>query len=147
MLSIFLVVLIVYGGITGAQKAAASAAQALAEARAAYDQGLANLRAEPTSAQRRSEALQLGRAYCELTRSGKGVTLYDEVAVMNDLNAAVGGATSLVKAEDAAGLRDLEVTATPSIESRLAVLMQLREKGLIDEVELKERKAEILREV
>jgi hypothetical protein len=69
-------------------------------------------------------------------RDSKGQTVFDEVALMNDLNAACAGA--LVSA-----------TPTPAgdIEERLAKLQSLKEKGLIDDSDYKQRKQELMAQI
>jgi hypothetical protein len=94
------------------------------------------------SDKRKAEALKaardayLGRQYSALTRQGKNVTIYDEMALMNDINAACAGAGSSPKRQE----RD-------SVEDRLARLSDLRSKGLIDEREHEERRRRILDEI
>lgn len=121
-------------------RAAARELEAQAEARAAYEQSLVELKSNPASADIRQRTLQLGRAYSNLTRSSQGVTLFDEVALMNDINAACGGVALAAKSEPAA-------PAKASIEERLARLGELRVQGLIDEEEYSARRQKILDEV
>ena len=52
------------------------------KAREAYQTALANLRSNPSNPHLREEALHLGRVYSHLTRNRRGVTLFDEVALM-----------------------------------------------------------------
>ena len=66
-------------------------AKALQKAKQDYHDSLANLSRDPTNAALRKTTLSLGRAYSDLTRKRKGVTLFDEVALMNDIGAACGG--------------------------------------------------------
>jgi hypothetical protein len=115
------------------------AAKALADARAAYQSSLTRLKSNPTNADLRQRTLSLGRVYSNLTRSKKGVTLFDEVALMNDINAACAGAVTASPS-----------TQTPSrqtIEQRLAKLSDLKAKGLIDDQEYNSRRQKILDEV
>jgi hypothetical protein len=106
----------------------------------AYQRSLSRLKAAPTNANLRQQALQLGRAYSNLTRNKKGVTLFDEVALMNDINAACAGAATL---------RNVEVASVPTqpVEERLNKLAALKAKGLIDEAEYQARRHKILDEV
>jgi hypothetical protein len=67
-------------------------AKARDRARIAYQDALARLKRDPANPDLREETLYLGRAYSNLTRSRKGVTLFDEVALSNDINAACAGA-------------------------------------------------------
>lgn len=70
-------------------------------ARKKYAESLELLRAEPTSPRLRQESLALGRRYSRLTRNGQGVSLYDEMAIKNDIDAACAGA--IREAEQAVG--------------------------------------------
>jgi hypothetical protein len=86
---------------------------------------LQRLKAEPNNPERRQEALRLGRAYSNLTRNKKGVTVYDEVALKNDIDAACAGAARV---------------QNPSIEERLAKLKQLLTAGHISDDEYHRRR-------
>jgi hypothetical protein len=78
--------------------AAANLAELEREARAAhkaYLGALDDLKDDPDNPDARQEALRLGREYAALTRELQGLgghTIFDEVALMNDLNAAGAGA-------------------------------------------------------
>lgn len=104
----------------------------------AYFDALRRLKANPTSADLRQRTLQLGRTYSSLTRNKGGVTIYDEVALSNDINAACAGATTLVANKEA---------QSQTIESRLEKLAELKSKGLIDEHEYAARRTKILDDV
>src|SRR5262249_49668859 len=90
-------------------------------ARKAYADSLEELKRDPTNANLRQETLRLGRSYSNLTRNSKGVTVFDEVALSNDLNAACAAA---------AARNDGDIN-TP--EDRLVKLGELRQKGLVTE--------------
>jgi hypothetical protein len=107
-------------------------------ARYAYFDALKRLKANPTSADLRESTLQLGRTYSNLTRNKSGVTVYDEVALSNDINAACAGATILV---------DNKSAQFQTMEMRLQKLADLKNKGLIDEHEYATRRKKILDEV
>jgi len=111
--------------------------RALAEAHTAYQDALKALKANPTGSDLRQRALTLGRAYANLTRDKKGVTVYDEMAVMNDLSAATAGATTAVTPP----------VATSSVEDRLKALDALRAKGVVSEQEFTARRQKILDEL
>ena len=64
----------------------------LREAKASYQASLAKLKSNPTNPDLKQRT-QLGRIYSNLTRRKRGVTIFDEVALMNDINAACAGAT------------------------------------------------------
>jgi hypothetical protein len=111
----------------------------LAEAKASYEASLSKLKSNPTNADLRQTTLQLGRIYSNLTRRKKGVTLFDEVALMNDINAACAGATFVSRSTSA--------PAESSIEKRLAKLAELKSKGVIDEQEYTSTRQRIIDEV
>lgn len=105
-----------------------------------YLQSLADLKQSPTDADLKQHALALGRAYSNLTRDKKGVALFDEVALMNDINAACAGATKHWGSD----AQPSPSSSGESIEARLRTLTTLKEKGLIESVEYDKRRAEIL---
>ena len=109
--------------------------RAIKEARAAYLESLAALKERPTNADLKQRTLALGREYSNLTRDSKGNTLFDEVALMNDINAACAAAT---------GPTSAVVGSAASAEDRLRILNDLRTKGLVDDAEFAKRRGEIL---
>jgi hypothetical protein len=115
--------------------------KALAAANAAYRLSLQRLKSNPTDADLRQRTLQLGRTYSNLTRNRRGVTVFDEVALMNDISAACAGATSGSPANPIVPM------PSSSIEERLVTLSDLRSKDLIDEQEYNLRRQKIIDEV
>ncbi|MFL1526213.1 hypothetical protein [Pseudomonas sp. O230] len=115
--------------------------KAKTEAREAYQRSLANLKADPRNADLRQQTLALGRAYSNLIRDKKGQTVFDEVALMNDINAACAGASERSL--------DVHVAAPPvnDIEARLQKLLSLKERNLIDADEYSSRRREILESI
>ena len=105
----------------------------LKAARAAYDASLAELKLRPADPDLRARTLALGRAYSNLTRSQRGVTVYDEVALANDIGAACAGAAP-------AGTPP---TPAPA-EARLAQLTDLHGRGLVTDEEHRAQRARIL---
>lgn len=103
-------------------------ARELGKAALAYRAALNHLKQQPTNADVKEQALQLGRAYSKLTRQRRGVTIFDEMALMNDINAATAGAT----------------IAPSNVEDRLRRLADLRSKGLIDDGEYTTQRSLIL---
>ncbi|MBI2441562.1 MAG: SHOCT domain-containing protein [Lentisphaerae bacterium] len=67
--------------------------QAKAKAKKAYKDSLRKLKQDPNNPDLRERTLQLGRHYSQMMRDSKGHTLFDEVALMNDINAACARAT------------------------------------------------------
>lgn len=115
---------------------AVSADRAKKAARAAYLSSLAELKSQPNNADLKQKTLALGRRYSALTRDKKGHTLFDEVALMNDINAACAAAGSAPSTH-----------LQPTIESRLRTLSELKAKGLVDGTEYERRRLEILNSI
>jgi hypothetical protein len=111
---------------------------ALERARDEYRRSITRLKQEPTNADRKQEALALGRVYSNMTRERKGVTLFDEIALLNDINAACAAASV-----------SQHVAAIPpqSVEERLRVLVQLRDGAMIDETEYDKQRRQILESI
>jgi type II secretory pathway pseudopilin PulG len=141
-----LIALLVFSSSESAKRRAAEKAAraeyeaAQAAARRAYEEALRALASDPANAQVRTRALALGRNYSNYTRNQSGVTLFDEVALMNDINAACA----------AVSVQRPHVVPTPqptaSVEDRLTRLHDLKTRGLISEGEYDERRREILRD-
>lgn len=113
---------------------------ALKAANQAYQGSLTKLRSNPTDPELRQQTLNLGRHYSNLARNQKGVTVFDEVALMNDINAACAAATSQPVA--------VETPSTvASIEDRLAKAEKLRDAGAINADEYAAKRAQILRDL
>lgn len=100
-----------------------------------YEQALTALKADPTNADLKQRALSVGRAYSFLTRQSN-ITIYDEMAVMNDIAAATAGASAPTPAPN-----------RETIEARLTRLSDLRAKGLVSDHEWNERRQKILDEL
>lgn len=120
--------------------------QAAQEAKKAYEESLSSLKSDPTNAELRQATLEKGRKYSNLTRNGKGVALFDEVALMNDLNAAAGGTMAIAQSPGPVVISRASATASgvESAEVRLDQLSRLKSKGLIDDAEFQEKRARIL---
>lgn len=106
-----------------------------------YFDSIKKLKNNPTNADLKIYALGAGREYAELTRQYagyEGVTLFDEVALMNDINAACAGATFVTNEK---------FMNVQTIDQRLAKLLELKEKHLINEQEYEERRQKILDEI
>jgi hypothetical protein len=124
MIPIVLVVVV----IARADQRKATEEQELNQAHAAYQETLQALKAQPASADLRQRALELGRTYSNLTRGRQGVTVYDEMALMNDISAATANA----------------VAGASSAEERLRKLGDLKAKGLITDQEYEAQRKQIL---
>jgi len=105
-----------------------------------YREALSQLKKQPANADLRERTLALGRVYSNLMRDKKGNTLFDEVALMNDINAACAAAHQQIHHKN-------EILLTDSVENRLQKLSSLKQKGLIDEAEFLQRKREILESI
>lgn len=112
--------------------------KALDKARQDYQDSLSILKADSANTDLRQRTLHLGRMYSNLTRNKTGVTLFDEVALMNDINAAGAGMASVLNRKP---------TTEKTIEERLATLSELRAKELISEQEYSAKKQKILEEI
>ena len=112
---------------------------ALNHAKQAYLESLGELRLDPHNPDLRETCLALGREYAKAARKMKGIALFDEVALMNDINAACARAGSRVTIE--------EDSRRPSVEDRLAKLEDLMSKGMISEQEYESRRQRILDEL
>lgn len=108
-------------------------------ARAEYYAALELLKQSPTDPQLHQAALELGRDYSRCTRKGN-VALYDEVALMNDINAACAGAGK-------AGVQVVVGSAASSLTERLEKLESLRQRGLVTQEEYSTKRAKLLDEI
>ncbi len=123
-----------------------AAKEAYQQARQAYVDSLEELKRDPQNPDLREQTLALGRQYSARAdvclQSGppiSGVTGFDEVALMNDINAACARAGGRVAGR--------EEGPQPSLEARLAKLDELRSKQLITEQEYQTRRLQILQEI
>jgi hypothetical protein len=111
------------------------------QTRDAYQAAMEHLRLSPSDPIRREQALELGRQYATWTRRAHGqvgVTLYDEVALANDIAAACAGVAISTT---------LATAGSPSPEQRLQKLAELRAKSLITEEEFAAKRQQILNEL
>lgn len=136
----FLIFIFLLAGVGFVIYAASEKERRLREAEAAYRSSLAKLKKQPTNPDLRQTTLALGRAYSNLTRDSKGVTLFDEVALSNDINAACAAAMAPQIAPAPA-----PSAATP--EARLSRLADLKNRGLITEDEYVAERRRILSEL
>jgi len=111
----------------------------LQDAFTSYRQSLELLKQHPNNPELRQKALEWGRYYSSLTRDNKRVTVYDEVALSNDISAASAGGTQTAN--------DPTATAVRPIEQRLDQLKALLDKEVISQQEYSERRAKLLNEI
>lgn len=145
---LFFIGVIIYSASQKAKKAAA----ALEHAKQEYLSILAKLSEDPVNTQLKQDCLLKGRIYANLTRSNKGVTVFDEVALSNDLSAACASASanftgvqSDVQVTRLGNISD--TTQAPPLAERLARLEQLMKSGLISEAEYLGKRTELLKEI
>jgi len=117
-------------------------AKAREDAAAQYQGALAKLRDAPADEAAMQETLRLGKTYVDLVRFDKNKS-FDEVALMNDLNAVQPASTSLDSIAEATA----EPADPDSAVSRLAKLREKRAKGLLTDAEYHEKQLAILDEI
>ena len=117
--------------------------KALAAAWAAYQSSLSKLKGDPANPDLRKATLELGRTYSNLSRDKKGVTIFDEVALSNDIQAACAAAAAPPVAPPVA----LTSSAGGSLEERLKRLSSLKAQGLISDAEFEEGRRKIIGEI
>ena len=110
----------------------------LPKAHKTYRGALAELRTAPTDPGVKEKALMAGREYASWTREGSGVTVFDEVALTNDIQAACAAASN-------AGSSPAAPTLT--LEQRLERLETLKQRALISSAEYESKRAAILAEL
>jgi hypothetical protein len=104
-------------------------------AKKAYEDALEQLKQSPTDPNLRQKTLQLGRKYSNLTRNSKGVTIFDEMALKNDIDAACARA-----AEVAAIHASKPVSAAAEIRK----LTELLEESILTPEEWQSAKAQLV---
>ena len=98
--TIFAIILVIIVLVLWAAWASAQGfVKRLKAAKAAHEASLLQLRQNPTDPDLKQQTLALGRAYSNITRDQQGVTVFDEVALSNDINAACAGATGRASTE------------------------------------------------
>ncbi len=104
----------------------------------AYLESLEKLKGDPTNADLRQETLRLGRLYSNSMRDDKGHTVFDELAVMNDISAAT--ASAIVT-------RDTASATASSPSAKLKHLQELLDQKLITEDEFRQRRERVLQDL
>ncbi|HYC77368.1 MAG TPA: SHOCT domain-containing protein [Planctomycetota bacterium] len=135
--------------LTGFVYVGFSIAGRMERAESIYREALEALRRRPHDAALRTRALDLGRRAWRLSRPYGARPGFDEVALMNDINAACAAQTpgvGVVGAPSAAPPPS-HVRPRGSVEDRLRDLRRLVDSRLITEADYEARKQEILREV
>lgn len=104
------------------------------EAEKDYQTSLKQLKKQPNDVDMRQATLQLGRRYASLAREGGKATLFDEVALMNDINAITGSVEK----------QALNQGESKTVSERLKAIEELKDNGLITQQEYLERRTAIL---
>lgn len=137
--SVFFIVLILHNANQSKKEIAEAnkkRRKQLADAREAYQESLAILKLDPANADLRQQVLEMGRKYARMAREGGQETVFDEVALLNDMNAIVGSE----------GSRPDHKIQIPNddISARLKKLENLKAQGLINNDEYEKRRSAIL---
>lgn len=106
----------------------------IAKARDAYGASLRALTKDSGNTHLRQQTLSLGRKYAALAKGDKR-TLFDEVALMNDLNAIT---------PETKEPHTPKKQATSDAGDRLKELSKLKNEGLITEQEYEEKRKQVL---
>jgi hypothetical protein len=106
-----------------------------------YDESLRKLKQSPNNPDLRQQSLQLGRQYSDLARDSHGRTIFDEVALMNDINAACAGATVGLSAVGRVEVTNTTGVGSTSVAAEIDKLGQLFIKGVITADEFERGKA------
>ena len=93
LLGIILVWAVIFGFVSGAWKE-----KDIAVAKKKYIESLYALKRAPSNVDIKQRTIVLGRAYGRLTRGKQGHPLFDEFALMQDVNAACAGANAVEQA-------------------------------------------------
>lgn len=109
--------------------------KAAKKARFTYCKSLEDLKANPSDADLREKTLGLGRIYYSLLGGNNIVTVFDELAIKNDIDAACAGSVQV---------QNQPASPDTSIEQRLAKLKMLFDAGHINEEEYRNRRRKII---
>lgn len=101
------------------------------QAKTAYESFLRKLKNDPNNPDLRETTLQLGRRYSNLMRDNKGHTIFDEVALMNDINAACARATVGVNSVAKVEVTNPMAVSGKSVAQEIEKLGQLLIAGVI----------------
>jgi hypothetical protein len=113
---------------------------ARAKAKAAYQASLQALTNDPANPELPQRTLELGRAYSRITR--RSVAIFDELALLNDINAASGGRMAIAPSRDS-----YPSTGALTMADRLAQLAHVKERGLISDAEYLAKRQKVLDEL
>jgi hypothetical protein len=114
----------------------------LRSAEEAYQKALHDLRRAPHSSKQREATLLAGREYARVARENKRETIFDEIALMNDINAIAG---QQVSAQPTG--RKEQTEPQLSYEERLERLQRLAAAGHLTKDEYVEKRRRLLDEL
>jgi hypothetical protein len=100
-----------------------------------YETALDTLKTSPANPDQRQVTLQYGREYSNLSRNSQGVAIFDEVALLNDINAACAATAVAVGNGPPKTMRE-----------KLAELKELADAKYISADEYEEMRSDVLRE-
>lgn len=101
-----------------------------------YDDLLSELRENPNNAYLREKALMAGRDYYGTLRLDGRLTIYDEQAITNDINVAIGNGNPIEPHNNSNNVyKDIEQLAN------------LKDKGILTEEEFNEKKRVLLEKI
>ena len=108
-----------------------------------YENLLDQLKQNPNDPELYQATLEAGRTYSNLTRERRGVTIYDEAALSNDLNAARARTGQHIASQTIS----FPQSASVSVSDRLRQLDGLRSQGLITDDEYAAKRQRLLDEL
>jgi hypothetical protein len=126
--------------IIQADKGTKARQDALTNASNDYQVALVKLKSNLTDPDIKRRALEFGCAYAAMTREQNAVTVFDEIALSNDISTATAGAAA------APVLQSIPQPAPVSLSDRLRKLDELRKDGLITDIEYAARRQKIIDE-
>jgi hypothetical protein len=144
-MGVFVLVLIVaaISAFFFAQEAEKQKTKELLDAANAYKCSLEILKSKPADPNLKEHTLRRGREYASITRKYKGtigVTIYDEVAIGNDISAPCAAAAIKPESKHAE-------SSIQSVGDSLEKLMWLYDQKLISEQEYNEKRKELLQKI
>ncbi len=148
MTGVIVAIVMANKGKAEVQEAAAQKSMEVDYARRQYRQTLEKLKLHPSDPEVKQEALKYGRKYSYLTRDKQGITLFDEMMLMNDINAATAHAFTNPPAITPQPVSNSQLqTSFNSPEERLKKLLDLKDCGIITQAEYTSRRNKILDDI
>jgi hypothetical protein len=110
-------------------------------AKTAYQEALKELKSRPNDPDLREKVLQFGRVYAAKVRNEKGTSIFDEVALMNDINAACARATVGENSVAKVHVTNVAAMGGPTVAEQIEKLGKLFLEGVISAPEFERGKA------